>query len=465
MYLQEILEVAIGLVFAWLVLSIATMQIQEWWNTIFQVRAKTLEDRIATMLASANLKDEFYNHPILQSLGTPAFLGKERKPSYIPAQQFSKVLFDILRTAGTEDSLIRKHFDSVKEEFERQVAKLKDDPQGAKQQAARDAFEAIRRLAEQALKTQAGSDAAKKALEEAKKKTTELAIQYPELKPIAEQTLPQILDGIETYLSQTAQLRSSTTEAATNLKKGIIALRILSPNLKHTLDTLIFGLEEKIDQGEAAIFQARKNVEEWFDASMERLSGLFKRRAQVSAFVIGLISAVLVNVDAIQISTLLWREPTIRQAIVANADKFVAERPEGMGASEAVTPAQAVNEFKKQFAGLDIPLGWKFEVVDLTQEGTAPKACVFEPTDPATETFGIYISNKFILKLLQLEQGCYHPVETTAGTSGSGWLTLKILGFLISALATVQGAPFWFDILKKLVNVRGSGANPIEEKK
>jgi len=41
---------------------------------------------------------------------------------------------------------------------------------------------------------------------------------------------------------------------------------------------------------------------------------------------------------------------------------------------------------------------------------------------------------------------------------------LKILGIIFSAAAAAQGAPFWFDILKKVVNIRGSGANPDEKK-
>jgi hypothetical protein len=45
----------------------------------------------------------------------------------------------------------------------------------------------------------------------------------------------------------------------------------------------------------------------------------------------------------------------------------------------------------------------------------------------------------------------------------AGW-TFKILGIAFSAAAAAQGAPFWFDILKKVVNIRGSGANPDEKK-
>jgi ribosomal protein L18E len=40
---------------------------------------------------------------------------------------------------------------------------------------------------------------------------------------------------------------------------------------------------------------------------------------------------------------------------------------------------------------------------------------------------------------------------------------LKLIGIFITALATRQGAPFWFDILKRIVNLRGTGANPAEK--
>ena len=42
-------------------------------------------------------------------------------------------------------------------------------------------------------------------------------------------------------------------------------------------------------------------------------------------------------------------------------------------------------------------------------------------------------------------------------------ITMKLLGIILSAGAAAQGAPFWFDILKRLVNIRGSGAKPEEK--
>lgn len=41
----------------------------------------------------------------------------------------------------------------------------------------------------------------------------------------------------------------------------------------------------------------------------------------------------------------------------------------------------------------------------------------------------------------------------------------KFWGFCITALAICLGAPFWFDLLKKLVALRGTGINPLEKEK
>jgi hypothetical protein len=40
------------------------------------------------------------------------------------------------------------------------------------------------------------------------------------------------------------------------------------------------------------------------------------------------------------------------------------------------------------------------------------------------------------------------------------WLFPKLLGWLLTALAISLGAPFWFDLLKKVINIRGAGGKP-----
>jgi hypothetical protein len=54
---------------------------------------------------------------------------------------------------------------------------------------------------------------------------------------------------------------------------------------------------------------------------------------------------------------------------------------------------------------------------------------------------------------------CKILANLPAMNDGWGWL-LKVLGVLISGAAAAQGAPFWFDMLKRLINIRGSGPAP-----
>jgi hypothetical protein len=52
----------------------------------------------------------------------------------------------------------------------------------------------------------------------------------------------------------------------------------------------------------------------------------------------------------------------------------------------------------------------------------------------------------------------WHP-EELQGMTPSDWV-IKVLGWIVTALAVSLGAPFWFDLLKKLVNIRSSGNQP-----
>ena len=113
MHLGAIVEVAIGLIFVWIVLSLTIIQIQEWINVRLDKRARDMEEAIHEMLANPNLKAQFYDHPVIRGLTSKkrnepsriptwfyrypllrGFTKELRKlPSYIPSQQFSLALF------------------------------------------------------------------------------------------------------------------------------------------------------------------------------------------------------------------------------------------------------------------------------------------------------------------------------------------------------------------------------------
>src|SRR5512138_4007596 len=105
MYLQEIFEVVIGLVFIWLVMSTATMQLGEWVSNLLRWRSSDLEETIQRMLGDKDLTRSFYDHPLIRSLSADR-ASRDARPSYIPSNQFSTVLLNIIENGAMESSLL-----------------------------------------------------------------------------------------------------------------------------------------------------------------------------------------------------------------------------------------------------------------------------------------------------------------------------------------------------------------------
>ena len=274
--------------------------------------------------------------------------------------------------------------------------------------------------------------------------------------------------------------------------KGLPALSALNPTLHKSLEQLhddIIGIANntqmmeavrnkfaiaavQLEKSEHNLAALRLNTETWFNESMDRLSGWYKRKATVLAFVIGLVLASILNVDSIALAQHLWREPTVRDALAANASKFMDDNPETPTFTvENNEMGSAVEYFNEQFKGLNVPLGWEFTTIELQ----AGKTCSLVPIGENT-IWGIYsqapesqvgenVSNEY-LEQVEPEEKIVSSCQqiTNAPKNSAGWL-LKVMGIIFSATAAAQGSPFWFDILKKLVNVRGSGAKPDENKK
>ena len=57
------------------------------------------------------------------------------------------------------------------------------------------------------------------------------------------------------------------------------------------------------------------------------------------------------------------------------------------------------------------------------------------------------------------DEGLSRPWNDPAFWSVTGWL-IAIAGWLITGIAATLGAPFWFDLLGKLIKLRGSGSKP-----
>jgi hypothetical protein len=94
MFGSTFLDIAIGVTFIYLFLSLIGTAITEAIASFMNMRAKNLEDGIRGLLsdpAGSGLTKKFYDHPLLKALAK----GK-RKPSYIPSGTFARALLDTL---------------------------------------------------------------------------------------------------------------------------------------------------------------------------------------------------------------------------------------------------------------------------------------------------------------------------------------------------------------------------------
>ena len=113
----------------------------------------------------------------------------------------------------------------------------------------------------------------------------------------------------------------------------------------------VAAILQDVGRDEAAL---RRRLETWYDQSMERVSGWYKRRAQLWLAGIGLIAACVLNIDSLQIADTLWAQPNVRNTVVASASKVCCtdtSKPSLQGITETVNYLNSLNAIK-------LPIGW-----------------------------------------------------------------------------------------------------------
>jgi hypothetical protein len=165
-----------------------------------------------------------------------------------------------------------------------------------------------------------------------------------------------------------------------------------------------------LDSSQGNVDAARDRIEHWFDGTMDRVSGWYKRTAQIIIFVAGLVLCVALNGDTLMIVKELWNDEALRRVVIAQAEKKVqAGNP-----SDANTANASLVEVAGEIRQANMPpIGWSSSAGDIR----------------------------------------------ALPDSALAW-TLKVLGILLSSFAIVLGAPFWFDVLNKIINLRLSGDPP-----
>jgi hypothetical protein len=181
--------------------------------------------------------------------------------------------------------------------------------------------------------------------------------------------------------------------------------------------------------GDAVKF--RHEVEDWFDREMARVSGWYGKLAQAIMIFTGLVVAIVLNLSAFTIGRALWADPGLRVKVADAAAASVTTTTTTAPATTTTT-APATNS----------------SATAPTTSSTAPAT-----TTTTTKPFPTYDDLK----------GYGMPVgwgNKLSWPSDAWDRILHVLGWIGVAIAASFGAPFWFDALNKLVNLRTAGPKP-----
>jgi hypothetical protein len=151
-------------------------------------------------------------------------------------------------------------------------------------------------------------------------------------------------DGKPSYIpSRTFTLALLDTIAGTGKKFDQVRTEVAKIDNQQVKGALLPLLDEAKD-----LKEARKNVEGWYDDVMERVSGWYKRKAQVIIVAVALLLSVALNVDTFAVVNALWHDTALRESVVAAAQR----------SSEQPLPNN-IETIKQQLNALQLPIGWQ----------------------------------------------------------------------------------------------------------
>jgi len=179
----------------------------------------------------------------------------------------------------------------------------------------------------------------------------------------------------------------------------------------------------------------RYRVEHWYDTSMDRVTGTLKTRyAQPLTLMVALLTAVLLNADSIAIAKYLYSSPAFRIQLADQAYK----------AARDTSYLQRLNQIKTS-PGDSVTLAQVKTDIASTLVNVSTAEAALETSIPLGWSKNEMMNNAGKLSVLKI--------------------FIKTTGLLATILAIFMGAPFWFDLLNKIANVRGTGPKPASTSK
>lgn len=463
MNLPLVFDIALGLAFIYLSLSLLASEVQELIATLLQWRAEHLKKSIEILITGDSddssegirFTDALYDKPLLKALNQEAkgpfatffraishrigqtyrwitrtrntFGFKKSGPSYIPSATFATVLLEDLnikeitheKSCGVlqksvDDKLnrVRVFLDILREQ--------KNEPLLAEE------FEDLRYrinilqvdFAHRQLSFSSAMDGLIAQVGQFLDNTQAVLAYDEEYKITLNQQLP--------YLKQAIAARPLEPKLSDVVQSIIENNPAIPPQLRRNLMSLAQEAQTQAIELANEIAQFERSVANWFDRAMERSTGVYKRNAKGIAFILGVLIAIVSNTDTLYVLTRLSHDSVLRSTIVEAADQLTIE-PKGNTLTE-----------------------------------TAPSSPNIEESLATKQLGEVKDAVQVALEDIPLPLGWTPQVLAQQKEQSLDWhfpMLRRIIGWLVTGLALSMGAHFWYSLIGKIINVRNTGAS------
>ena len=424
---NPILGSLLAITFIYAMLSILVSILNEWLSSKLKTRSKMLKSSIQDLLydpANAYLSSVFFDHHMIQGLSE-----KERKKTieYISSDLFADVLIDVIINRNQSTVELKKIEKDGKVVFElkKTEKKTNNEPQG---------------------------------------------------------------DHKDTQLMEV-------------VKSGIDAMN--TGTLKDLLTS--FHLKSSND------YQSFVNqIKTWYDEYQDRVTGWYRAKQKKTLLAIGFVVAIGLNVDSIHLFTVINKNDALRDqlelAAFAAADEYkkqIQENGKSKNAQDFLNVFKKLgdstakdstilkiqkeaekyvelNDADKQMfqqtsetlgliAQYNLPIGWNKEeppVLWWNNYFGKQDESIDQDNIPKHHVITAKESEKKITKSEEEKKRNTLEAYLVKRNEGKGWnIPLYLAGIIITGFSLSFGAPFWFDVLMKLVNLRRAGKNTGESRK
>lgn len=374
---SNIIDIAIGISFVFVVLSIIASAVTEAIATVLSLRAVTLRQAIERLLKDRTMTERLYKHPLIDSLTKD----DDSDPAYIPSELFARALVDVIAA-----------WDDAKDKV------VPPQNWGMLKSIVIIPWRAVKGFFRNL---------------------------WPRTNAPTE--VPEVL------VTDLEQLRARFARV-----QGI------DPGVRAALTALL--ADERVKTHDDAIHR----IATWFDRTMEGVGGWYKRTVTLLIAVVSMVIAIGLNVDAFVVVDSLSKDAVLRQSVATLVTESIKESSDDVRTiEEAVADSKAAARATPEEAA-------KAEAERKTGELLRKRVVALKRSlDSLSVPMGWPEGPRWFCRATDPEPCDQRLLPVTFW----GWAR-RLAGWIFTAVAMSLGAPFWFDLLNKFINLRAAAPPP-----